>query len=89
MDAITRDVLVASCPRELGAELAAAAEELRVLVVELDAVVGGNAALLEQELAIIEVLVEGATTDVAARPTYGKHGITNDAPRLRLLDAQA
>ncbi len=86
---VTRDVLVGCCPRELGERLEQGAEELRSLIVELDAVVGRNAAMLEQELAIIEVLVQGATTDVAVRPTYGKHGTTHEAPRLRLLDAQA
>jgi hypothetical protein len=65
-----------------------AAEELRALVVELDAVVGRNAALLEQERAIIEVLVEGATIDTSVRATYGQHGMQSEAPRLRLLDAQ-
>jgi hypothetical protein len=86
---VTRDVIAACCPAELAARLEAAGEELRALVVELDAVVGRNAAMLEQELAIIELLVQGVTTDVAARPTYGKHGTTHEAPRLRLLDAQA
>ncbi|MCB0877783.1 MAG: flagellar export chaperone FlgN [Thermoleophilia bacterium] len=87
--AVTRDVLVGCVGAELGQELEAAAEELRALVVELDAVVARNTALLEQELAIIEVLVQGATTDVAARTTYGKQGVQQEAPRLRLLDAQA
>ena len=85
---ITRDAIVACCEPALGEQLVVAAEELRVLIVELDAVVGRNAALLEQELAIIEVLVQGATVDVSIRTTYGKHGMQQEAPRLRLLDAQ-
>jgi hypothetical protein len=85
---VTRDAIVACCDQAQGEQLVAAAEELRALIVELDAVVGRNAAMLEQELAIIEVLVQGATVDVTARATYGKHGMQQEAPRLRLLDAQ-
>jgi hypothetical protein len=85
---VTRDVLVACMEPAEAAQLVQAAEELRALVVELDAVVGRNAALLEQELAIIEVLVEGATIDTSVRATYGQHGTQSEAPRLRLLDAQ-
>jgi hypothetical protein len=85
---ITRDAIVAYCDEAQRDQLVAAAEELRALIVELDAVVGRNAAMLEQELAIIEVLVQGATVDVSARATYGKHGMQQEAPRLRLLDAQ-
>ena len=87
-EAITRDVIAANCDAPLGAALAQAAEELRALVVELDAVVARNSAMLEQELAIIEVLVRGATVDTKAQKTYGKHGMQQEAPRLRLLDAQ-
>lgn len=88
-EAVTRDLLVGCCDATLAAQLEAASDELRVLVVELDSVVARNRALLEQELAIIEVLVEGATVDTTARATYGKHGNQTEAPRLRLLDAQA
>jgi hypothetical protein len=88
VDEVTRDVVVEHCDELLGHRLVRAAEELRALVVELDAAVGRNSAMLEQELAIIEVLVRGATVDVTARTTYGKHGMQQDAPRLRLLDAQ-
>jgi hypothetical protein len=88
LDAVTRDVIAQHCDAPLGEALARAAEELRVLVVELDAVVARNAAMLEQELQIIEVLVRGATLDTSARTTYGKHGTQQEAPRLRLLDAQ-
>lgn len=85
---VTRDAIVACCDPVQGEQLVIAAEQLRVLIVELDAVVGRNTAMLEQELAIIEVLVQGATVDASARPTYGKHGMQQEAPRLRLLDAQ-
>lgn len=85
---VTRDVIVQHCDAPLGEALAQAAEELRALVVELDAVVARNAAMLEQELSIIDVLVRGATVDTSARTTYGKHGMQQEAPRLRLLDAQ-
>ena len=85
---ITRDVIVRYCDAPLAAALVEAAEELRMLVVELDAIVGRNTAMLEQELSIIEVLVRGATVDTTARTTYGKHGMQQEAPRLRLLDAQ-
>ena len=86
---VTRDVIAGCCDTQLASELEAAAEELRVLVVELDSVVARNAVLLEQELSIIEVLVQGVTTDTTARTTYGKQGMQQEAPRLRLLDAQA
>jgi hypothetical protein len=85
---VTRDHIVAHCDEPLALELTRAADELRVLVVELDAVVARNAAMLEQELAIIDVLVRGATVDTSARMTYGKLGVQDEAPRLRLLDAQ-
>lgn len=88
IDAVTRDIIVAHCDAPLGAALSRSAEELRALVVELDAVVARNTAMLEQELAIIEVLVRGATIDSSAQKTYGKHGMQQEAPRLRLLDAQ-
>jgi len=88
LDAITRDVIVAYCEPDTAAELVEAAEELRALVVELDAVVSRNTALLQQELQIIEVLVKGATVDTSIRATYGKQGMQQEAPRLRLLDAQ-
>jgi hypothetical protein len=88
-DAVTRDLIAACCERELAEELERAAEELRVLVVELDSVVARNSALLQQELDIIELLVQGATTDVSTPATYGKQGVQQEAPRLRLLDAQA
>lgn len=88
VEQVTRDVITAHCDAPLAEALVQAAEELRVLVVELDAVVARNAAMLEQELAIIEVLVQGATVDTTARTTYGKHGMQQEAPRLRLLDAQ-
>jgi hypothetical protein len=85
---ITRDHISAHCDEPLAQELARAAEELRALVVELDAVTARNAVMLEQELAIIDVLVRGATVDTSARMTYGKAGVQDEAPRLRLLDAQ-
>lgn len=87
-DHVTRDVIVAQCDAPLGEALEEAAEELRALIVELDAVVARNTVMLEQELSIIEVLVRGATVDTAVRTTYGKHGMQQEAPRLRLLDAQ-
>ena len=43
---ITRDVIAEHCDAPLGEALARAAEELRVLVVELDAVVARNAAMM-------------------------------------------
>ena len=88
LESLTRDVIVTYCEPELANELVTASEELRSLVVELDAVVARNSALLQQELQIIEVLVKGATVDTSVRATYGKHGMQQEAPRLRLLDAQ-
>lgn len=88
MEELTRDMIAGCCEPELARSLVTAAEELRALVVELDAVVGRNKVLLEQELQIIEVLVQGATVDTSIRATYGKHGSQQEAPRLRLLDAQ-
>lgn len=88
VEQVTRDAICARCDAPLGLALEQAAEELRSLVVELDAVVERNTALLEQELSIIDVIVRGATTDTSARTTYGKHGTQQEAPRLRLLDAQ-
>lgn len=85
---LTRDMVVACCEPQLAQSLVTAAEELRALVVELDSVVARNKVLLEQELQIIEVLVQGATVDTSTRATYGKHGTQQEAPRLRLLDAQ-
>lgn len=85
---VTRDVITQHCDAPLGAALAQAAEELRALIVELDAVVSRNGAMLAQELSIIEVLVRGATVDTSVRTTYGNHGMQQEAPRLRLLDAQ-
>lgn len=87
-DEVTRDVIAEHCDAPLGEALARSADELRSLVVELDAVVSRNKAMLEQELAIIEVIVRGATTDTSAQQTYGKHGMQQAGPRLRLLDAQ-
>jgi hypothetical protein len=86
---VTRELVAGCVDAELAGRLDTAAEELRALVVELDAVVERNTALLQQELSIIEVLVQGATTDSTARATYGKQGVQQEAPRLRLLDAQA
>lgn len=88
VDSVTREVIAAQCDAPLGQALEQAGEELRALVVELDAVVARNSAMLEQELAIIEVLVRGATVDTTARTTYGKQGMQQEAPRLRLLDAR-
>lgn len=85
---VTRDLIASRCDAPLGDALARAADELRDLVTQLDSVVARNAALLEQELSIIDVLVRGATLDTSARTTYGKHGAQQEAPRLRLLDAQ-
>lgn len=85
---LTRDMVAECCEPQLAQSLVAAAEELRALVVELDSVVARNKVLLEQELQIIEVLVQGATVDTSTRATYGKHGMQQEAPRLRLLDAQ-
>ncbi len=87
-DEVTRDVITAHCDAPLAQALTAAAEELKVLVVELDALVARNAAMLQQELEIIEVLVRGATVDTKGQKTYGKQGTQQEAPRLRLLDAQ-
>jgi hypothetical protein len=87
-DEVTREHLLAHCDEAVAQELTRSAEELRALVVELDAVVARNAAMLEQELAIIDVLVRGATVDTSTKATYGKSGVENEAPRLRLLDAQ-
>ena len=85
---LTRDVISAYCDPATAQALAVAAEELRSLIVELDAIVHRNSALLEQELSIIEVMVKGATVDTTQRATYGKQGTQTEAPRLRLLDAQ-
>lgn len=85
---VTRDVILEHCDAPLGEALVRAADELRMLVVELDSVVERNTTMLEQELAIIDVIVRGATTDTTATKTYGKHGTQQEAPRLRLLDAQ-
>lgn len=88
VDEVTREALAEHCDPVLEQALARAAEELHVLVADLDDVVARNRAMLEQELAIIEVLVQGVTVDHTARTTYGKSGSQQDAPRLRLLDAQ-
>lgn len=85
---VTRDVIAAHCEPATAEQLRVAASELRSLVVELDAIVHRNTALLEQELSIIEVIVKGATVDTTQRATYGKQGTQTEAPRLRLLDAQ-
>ena len=87
-DDVTRDVIAAHCDPMTAQQLGVAAEELRSLIVELDAIVHRNSALLEQELSIIEVMVKGATVDTTQRATYGKQGTQTEAPRLRLLDAQ-
>jgi hypothetical protein len=87
-EAVTREAIAARCDAPLADALHAAAQELLGLVGALDDVVAGNAALLEQELAIIDVLVQGATLDRSARMTYGKTGTQSEVPRLRLLDAQ-
>jgi hypothetical protein len=88
VDEVTRDVICTHCSPEIAGALIAASDTLRGLVTTLDGAVARNTAMLEQELAIIEVLVRGATTDVAAPVTYGKYGQQSQAPRLRLLDAQ-
>lgn len=85
---ITRSVLEQHSDAPLAQALGRSAEELRVLVGELDAVVARNRAMLEQELEIIEVLVRGATEDRSVKQTYGKTGNQTERPRLRLLDAQ-
>lgn len=87
-DSLTRDVISAHCDPATAERLRVAAEELRSLIVELDAIVHRNSTLLEQELSIIEVMVKGATVDTTQRATYGKQGTQTEAPRLRLLDAQ-
>jgi hypothetical protein len=86
--AVTRDLITVHCDAPLGAALAESADNLRALGSELDLVVARNRALLEQELAIIEVIVEGMTVDRGATKTYMKSGSQAQAPRLRLLDAQ-
>ena len=88
LESITRDVISAHCDPATAERLRVAAEELRSLIVELDAIVHRNTTLLEQELSIIEVMVKGATVDTTQRATYGKQGTQTEAPRLRLLDAQ-
>lgn len=88
VDEVTRDVIAVHCEPATAERLRVAAGELRSLIVELDAIVHRNSALLEQELSIIEVMVQGATVDTTQRATYGKHGTQTEAPRLRLLDAQ-
>ncbi len=88
-DDVTRDLIAGCCDSQLASELVEAAEQLREVAGELDVVAKRNAMLLEQELSIIEVLVQGVTTDASARTTYGKQGVQEEAPRLRLLDAQA
>jgi hypothetical protein len=88
LDEVTRDSITAHCDVPLGEALAASADQLRAAALELDEVVAKNKVLLEQELAIIDVLVQGATTDRSAATTYAKTGSQNEAPRLRLLDAQ-
>ncbi len=87
-ESVTRDVVSAQCDPATAHRLGVAAEELRSLIVELDAIVHRNSTLLEQELSIIEVMVKGATVDTTQRATYGKQGTQTEAPRLRLLDAQ-
>lgn len=85
---VTRELVIAGCDTPLADAITRTAEELKVLVVALDSVVDRNRMMLEQELAILEVLVRGATEDTSATPTYGKTGANHEAPRLRLLDAQ-
>ena len=85
---VTRDAIAARCDAALAGAMQAAAQELVELVGALDTAVARNTALLEQELAIIDVLVQGATLDRGTRTTYGKSGSQSEAPRLRLLDAQ-
>ena len=85
---VTRDLISAHCDAPIASALATASAELRDLVTGLDDVVARNTALLEQELAIIEIMVRGATEDRSVRTTYGKSGNQSEAPRLRLLDAQ-
>ncbi|MCZ4495704.1 MAG: hypothetical protein JWM25_287 [Thermoleophilia bacterium] len=85
---VTRDLITAQCDAPIGAALAASADQLRVMAHELDLVVAKNKVLLEQELAIIDVLVQGVTVDRTATKTYAKTGSQAEAPRLRLLDAQ-
>lgn len=85
---VTRELVAARCDAPIAEALATASDELRELVSGLDDVVARNTALLEQELAIIEIMVRGATEDRSVRTTYGKSGNQSEAPRLRLLDAQ-
>lgn len=85
---VTRDLVMQRCDAPIATALETASSELRELVTGLDDVVARNTALLEQELAIIEIMVRGATEDRSVRTTYGKSGNQSDAPRLRLLDAQ-
>lgn len=85
---VTRDRIAEHCDAPIATAIERSADELRVLVVQLDGVVMRNRALLEQELEIIQVLVRGATKDHSASKTYGKTGSQSEAPRLRLLDAQ-
>lgn len=87
-ESMTREIVASHCDPDVAEALTHAAEELRSLVVELDSIVSRNTTLLQQELAIIDVLVRGVTTDTRANTTYSKHGEQQDAPRLRLLDAQ-
>jgi hypothetical protein len=85
---VTRAVLAGHSDAPIAEALGRAADELRILVVELDSVVARNKATLEQELEIIELLVRGATEDRSVKKTYGKTGSQSETPRLRLLDAQ-
>lgn len=85
---VDRQLLMQVSTAPVAASLEHAAEALKHLVGELDRVVAKNRALLEHELAVIDTLVQGMTTDRSARPTYKAAGVQGDAPRIRLLDAQ-
>ena len=85
---VNRELLMQVSTAPVAESLEHAAESLKGLVAELDRVVAKNRALLEHELAVIDTLVQGMTTDRTARPTYQAAGVQGDAPRIRLLDAQ-
>lgn len=88
-DDVTADVLCAAIgDPAVAAAIAAAGDELRAVVGELDGIVARNRALLQHELGVIDSLVQGMTVDRTATPMYGKTGAQYEHARIRILDAQ-
>ena len=86
-ESVTRDLIVENCNQTTGEELTQVAVALRSLVEEVTAIVSRNKVLLEQELEIIDVVVQGITTQANAKVTYSKSGNQGDKPRISILDA--